>query len=191
MRGPTVEYRFHVNAEGDLIHDHYGPPAPTLRDRDETNPKGWGLPICESLREFPDSGRGDFRIPSFHIRHASGTTVTHFKYKGHELLPGKPALDGLPATFGKLGEVETLVVKLADGVSKVEVELMYSLFAAQGAIVRSFRIINNSEGTIEIERASPFSLDLLGEEWDFIKLHGDWSKEAQLERTKVVHGIQG
>lgn len=189
--GRNVEYRFHVDDTGDLVHDYYGSPARSLKVEPDTGGRGWGLPICEKQREFPTSGQGDFRLPAIHIRHGSGTTVTHLRYQGHEVVPGKIALDGLPATWGSVGKVTTLVIRSVDTVSRVAAELFYSVFPELDVITRSIKIKNESDATIELQRLASFTLDTPGGEWEMVQLNGDWSREAQVSRHRLHPGIQG
>jgi alpha-galactosidase len=107
------------------------------------------------------------------------------------VLKGKPALPGLPATFGTEKDVMTLVVHLYDKYSEVRADLMYSIFPKYDAIVRSVSVTNKGKGTISIEALSSMSVDLPYEEFDMIGLRGDWAREAHRQRRKVDYGIQG
>ncbi|TXT13168.1 hypothetical protein VHUM_01569 [Vanrija humicola] len=189
LSGSGVEYRFHVAADGELIHDHFGAPAPGLAS--STGPAPWGRALLDERREFPDLGRGDFRLPAFIVRHAAGHTVTAFKYAGHRVLEGKPALPGLPATFGTEADVTTLVVDLADAHSGIVAELSYSVFPAHNAIARSFTLRNGGTTPVEIQRASSFTLDLPSGEWEMVQLAGDWCRERVEMRRPVFPGTQG
>lgn len=193
LAGPKVEYRFHVDSAGDLVHDHFG--APTGVDRTRVDPPlhGWGSRLNENRREFPDHGRGDFRLPAIRVRHGEGRghTTTRFAYVSHSVQDGKPPLEGLPATFGELDEVSTLIVHLEDAKAKLAVDLRYSIFPATNAIVRSFSITNNGAQTAEIERAASFSFDLDVGEWDMVYMSGDWTREGIKGRRRVGYGTQG
>jgi alpha-galactosidase len=191
LSGPGVDYRFHVDATGDLVHDYYGAPIGQYTPVTDQGGRGWGIEIAEKKREFPDSGRGDFRLPAIHLRHSTGSTVTHFKYTGYEIISGKPSLDGLPATFGTSSQVSTLIIRLSDPITSVDAELYYSIFPQHKAIVRSFKITNRNSEAIEVQRAASMSVDFPGEEWEFLRLCGDWGREMQMERTPVHRGVQG
>jgi alpha-galactosidase len=193
LNGCKVSYRFHVDeSTGDLRSDHFGgsvngpipdDPAPIIN--------GWtGMPD-RVRREFPDQGRGDFRVPAIRIRQSQGHTVSAFRYESHTVVKGKPALPGLPATFGTEEDVTTLVVHLYDQYSEVAADLMYSIFPKYDAIVRSVSITNKGKGTITIEALSGMSVDLPCEDFDMISLRGDWAREAHRQRRKVDYGIQG
>lgn len=142
-------------------------------------------------REFPDQGRGDFRVPAIRIRESAGYTVSDLQYQSHTIVPGKPSLDGLPATFGNEDDVTTLVVHLYDNYSSIAADLMYSVFPKSDAIVRSVNVTNKGHGEITIESLASMSVDMPMEEWDMIGLRGDWAREAHRERRRVEYGLQG
>ena len=58
--------------------------------------------------------------------------------QSHSVTPGKPALEGLPATYCEAGsEAETLTVRLRDELLGVSLDLNYTLFADRPALARS------------------------------------------------------
>ncbi|KAM0479585.1 hypothetical protein ACHAPX_004802 [Trichoderma viride] len=194
LNGDNVSYRFHVDDDSnDLIGDHYGGPA----TEDGVFPpiigpiQGWVDLIGRQRREFPDLGRGDFRTPAVHIKQSAGYTVSEFQYKSHSIVKGKPALQGLPSTFGDAGDVSTLVVHMYDNYSSVAADLTYSIFPKYDAIVRSVNITNNGKGNITIEKLASLSVDLPYEEFDMLELKGDWAREGMRVRRKVDYGSQG
>lgn len=153
--------------------------------------QGWVNKIGRVRREFPDLGRGDFRVPAFQIKQTAGYTVSDFRYESHEFMQGKPALPGLPSTFGEDGDVSTLVVKLYDNYSSVEAALMYSIFPKYDAIARSVNITNRGNGTIHLEKLASLSVDLPQTELDMLEIKGDWAREGMRVRRKVDFGTQG
>lgn len=193
LNGDNVSYRFHVdNATGDLFSDHFGGSLigeiPTEMVGDVN---GWVNRIGRVRREFPDQGRGDFRVPAIRIRQTEGYTVSDLQYESHKVIPGKPALPGLPATFGTEEDVTTLVVHLFDEYSAVAADLSYSIFPKYDAIVRSVNVTNKGNGNITIETLASMSVDFPYEDLDMINLRGDWAREAHRERRKIDYGTQG
>ncbi|KAJ4152785.1 hypothetical protein LMH87_009305 [Akanthomyces muscarius] len=156
LNGEGVSYRFHVdNTTGDLLGDHFGGLVPENGLMQPVGPvQGWVNVIGRQQREYPDLGRGDFRTPAFQIQQASGTTVSELKYQSHETVNGKPALKGLPSTFGSDDDVSTVVVHMYDNYSAVAVDLMYSIFPKYDAVVRSVKLTNKG--------ASPRGIRLAG-----------------------------
>ncbi|KAL4888876.1 putative alpha-galactosidase G [Aspergillus ambiguus] len=193
LNGHNVSYCFHVDGKtGDLRTDHFGgsvtgpipiDPAPVI--------DGWtGMPD-RVRREFPDQGRGDFRVPAVRIRQSEGYTVSALKYQSYTVVQGKPALPGLPATFGTEQDVSTLVVHLYDEYSAVAADLTYSIFPEYDVIVRSASITNKGTRPITIESLASFSTDFPCEDLDMISLRGDWAREAHRVRRTVEYGTQG
>ncbi|KAL4804942.1 Melibiase-domain-containing protein [Aspergillus unguis] len=195
LAGKTLSYRFHANSTtGDLITDHFGGSVsgavPTPK---EPAVNGWvGMP-GRVRREFPDQGRGDFRVPAVRVRQTEGYTVSDFQYQSHEIVAGKTVdkLGGLPALFGDEGEVSTLVVHLYDNYSSVAADLSYSVFPEFDAVVRSVNVTNKGKGNITVEGLASFSVDFPLEELEMISLRGDWAREAHRQRRVVDYGVQG
>ncbi|KAL4786971.1 alpha-galactosidase C [Aspergillus varians] len=193
LNGDNVSYRFHVNTTtGDLVSDHFGGSitgAIPLPQEPAVN--GWvGMP-GRVRREFPDQGRGDFRTPAVRIRQSQGYTVSDLQYQSYEVIQGKPALAGLPATYGDEADVTTLVVHLYDNYSSVAADLSYSVYPKYDAVVRSVNVTNQGEGNITIEALASLSVDFPYEDLDMISLRGDWAREANVQRRRVEYGVQG
>ena len=51
------------------------------------------------LREFPESGQGDFRSPAYELEDRNGDKNARFFYNGYRILSGKIAPDGLPHVY--------------------------------------------------------------------------------------------
>jgi alpha-galactosidase len=189
LSGEGVSYLFHVDSKsGDLLSDHFGGPTTDFTPPAYISPNGWNDQLANYRREFPDVGRSDFRLPAIHIQHADGNTVSAFLYQSHEIVQGKPALPGLPATYGNEGDVTTLIVHLYDNVTEVCAALSYSIFPAYNAIARSFAIANNGTQDLVIERAASFSTDFPNLDLDMIEVHGDWAHEFNRVKRKIDYG---
>ncbi|KAJ5101417.1 hypothetical protein NUU61_003639 [Penicillium alfredii] len=192
LNGDNVSYRFHVdNSTGDLVSDHFGGSvtgAIPMEAMGEVN--GWVGEQGRVRREFPDQGRGDFRIPAIRVRQSEGYTVSDLQYQSYSVVHGKPALPGLPATMGTEDDVTTLLIHLHDNYSAVSAELSYSIFPRYDAIVRSANVTNKGKGNITIETLASMSVDFPYENLDMISLRGDWAREAHRERRKVEYGTQ-
>ncbi|KAL4735287.1 putative alpha-galactosidase G [Aspergillus similis] len=193
LNGTALSYRFHVDEPtADLRSDHFGG---SITGPIPVDPQpivdGWtGMPD-RVRREFPDQGRGDFRVPAFRIRQSEGHTVSAFRYREHEIVHGKkvPA-SGLPGVFGGAHDATTLIVRLVDPYSDLAAELKYTVFPAYDAIVRSASITNKSSSDVMIESLASLSVDFPFDELEMIGLRGDWAREAHRQRRKVDYGVQ-
>lgn len=69
------------------------------------------------LREFPESGQGDFRSPAYELEDRNGDKNARFFYNGYRILSGKIAPDGLPHVYTDADtEAMTLEITLQDKV---------------------------------------------------------------------------
>ncbi|KAI8161078.1 Alpha-galactosidase 2 [Colletotrichum sp. SAR 10_70] len=192
LNGDHTSYRFHVDElTGDLLTDHFGGSATESMAMLAPEVNGWVDMIGRVRREYPDLGRGDFRVPALQIRETAGYTISDLQYRSHRVVQGKPGLPGLPSTFGTENDVSTLVVSLFDNYSSIAVDLSYSIFPKYDAIVRSVNITNEGQGNITVEKAASLSVDLPFDDMEFLELRGDWAREAMRTRRKIDYGTQG
>lgn len=193
LNGDNVSYRFHVdNSTGDLISDHFGGPIDGDSIEAEVGPiNGWVTVAGRVRRELPDLGRGDFRTPAVQIRQSEGFTVSDFQYRSHEVLSGKPALKGLPSTFGADDDVSTLLINMYDRYSSVAAQLSYSIFPKYDAVVRSVNITNMGSANITVEKLASMSVDMPVGDYEMLELRGDWAREGMRVRRKLDYGTQG
>jgi alpha-galactosidase len=176
---------------GELVHDHFGSPSTETVPGNDVRIAGDQVKLYRLQRELGDLGRGDYRIPAIHIRYPEGHTVSHFEYKSHDIVPGKPKLGGLPCTWGSDKEVTTLHVRMVERRSGLEAVLSYSIFRDCGAIARSVRLENKGKGMVEIMKLASWGGDLEVGEWEMIQLCGDQVREAKEIRRPVYPGTQG
>lgn len=141
--------------------------------------------------EYPVSGTGDFRDPGLRVRDEGGYRVCELHYAGYEILDGKPALKGMPATFAGKQEgqaAKTLVIVLRDEVLKLKIELRYSIFEDNDAIIRSVAAVNEGEKKLYLERILSACMDMDNDGFDRISLHGCWARERHIQVVKLGQG---
>ncbi|MDO4284468.1 MAG: alpha-galactosidase [Eubacteriales bacterium] len=140
--------------------------------------------------EYPTGGIGDYRKSCLDIRNVGGQRGAELHYVSHTITKGKPALKGLPASFGTEQEVETLSLVCEDSVLSLRVVLLYSVFAAEDVITRSARIENGGQETLTVEKAYSACLDMDNRGFEMMTLTGGWARERQIQRNKVQYGTQ-
>ena len=133
-------------------------------------------------QEYPCYGTGDMRSPAVCIENAGGDSITRLRYENHRIFDGKPALSGLPATYGE--DCQTLEITLTDELTGVTGVLLYTVFPDKDVIARSVRLENRGQTPCKLEKVASFCLDLHQDGFEIIHLHGAWAKERHIQRMR-------
>ena len=165
-----------------LMRLEEGPFVPSKNNRDR-GAFGDAFPF-----EYSTHGVGDYRESCLKVQTKGGHEACSLVYRSHRIFSGKPALSGLPATFGSESECSTLELTCLDPVLNLEVVLVYSVFEDVDAITRSARIINYAENYIVLKKALSACLTLDGADYEYITLHGSWARERHIDRRALTHG---
>jgi alpha-galactosidase len=188
LQGKDISYALQIIKAGHLIHLYYGKKVDSNRLDRLFSPRERA---SFSPNPFPEYGTGDFRHPSYQVELHNGTTVTEFLYVSHRIIPGKPALAGLPATYVESeDEAETLEIVLKDDVAELELTLSYTVFRDHNAITRSARLRNIGKQVAQINQLLSASVDFPHSSFDFVHLSGAWARERHLHRRPLAPGHQ-
>ncbi len=142
-------------------------------------------------QEYPSYGTTDFRHPAVEIAQPNGSRITNFTYHSYSISAGKPALDGLPATYTEQDdEAQTLTITLRDELLGADLELSYTLFADRAALARSARFTNNGCMDLHLTTAMSLCLDLPDMNYEWLQFSGAWSRERHLKTRRLEQGIQ-
>ena len=118
-------------------------------------------------QEYPVCGPGDVRLPALDACMPDGSRLLDLQYQGHTVAPGKPPIQGLPATYVEQPEeADTLTVTLADPLAGVTVRLFYTIFARLPALARHAEICCTAP--IELDRAMSLCLDLPDSDYEMV-----------------------
>jgi alpha-galactosidase len=157
----------------------------------EPEPGRPGFSLDQLPQEYPAFGNSDFRSPALRAVQEDGSAITDLTYRSHRIFAGKPALEGLPATYVESdAEALSLVIELLDGKTGLAAILLYTVFRDHDAIARSVRLENRGKGRLRIERALSASVDLMRSDYEMLQLSGDWGRERSPLRRRLVHGCQ-
>ena len=147
--------------------------------------------MCSSDLEYPSYGTTDFREGAVEIAQPDGSHITDFCYVSHEIVAGKPKLQGLPATYVEEDEeADTLLVTLRDEKTGVELVLSYTIFRDFDAIARNAYFVNKGSETVALTRAMSLAIDLPDADYDFVQFSGWWGRERRKSVTHLRPGIQ-
>ena len=148
-----------------------------------------GLPLDTLPQECPVYGCGDLRQGMLEVRQADGSSALDLCYVSHEILKGKPALKGLPSARGD--DAETLVLRLQDEHSGVEVELSYTVYPDVDVIARNLRVINGGQFPLVLEKALSACVDFENAHEQLMTLSGACMRERQIYTRPLTPGNQG
>ena len=198
-----VSYIFHVMRNGQLGSLYYGKALhpntqfsyihqydyPTTYSSHLEGDRAFSL---ETIRqEYPVYGTTDYREPALSIIQPDGSHISNFTYKSHFITAGKPALQGLPATYTEdERDAETIQIVLEDTILQAELILSYTIFKDLPVITRSSYIFNNGQNPFYLERFMSTSVDLPDKDFSMVQLSGAWSREFYVKERNLEVGIQ-
>lgn len=140
--------------------------------------------------EYPGHGEGDYKEGCLKVRTKGGHSAVGLHYKSHQIIDGKPKLEGLPASFPGEEACQTLILTCEDPELKLEAELLYTIFEKEDIITRSVRIVNRNTEDIYLTRVYSACIDMDSRDYELLTLHGSWARERQIERRKIGFGKQ-
>ncbi len=196
----NTSYVFRVLENGILAHSYYGVKIPR-EDISWFNTAGnpnfsprisvgeRSISPEDILYECPTFGRGDFRTPGVVVEGTDGTWVNELAYVSHRILPGKPAILGLPQLDVNVKDLKTLEVTLEDCGSGFQTVLYYTPFPDCDVIARRTVVRNISDRTVTLRSVASANVDFEDGDFEMITLEGAWARERAVERHPLYHGI--
>lgn len=141
-------------------------------------------------QEYPTFGTGDMRRPAYVIERENGSRIINPIYKSHKIFPGKTKLENLPATYvEKEEEATTLEIVLEDAEVGLQIFLVYTIFENYPVITKNVRFTYLGEAYIDLLTALSGCMDLPDNSYELVKLVGAWSREREIEKESLNHGI--
>ena len=141
-------------------------------------------------QEYSSFGTGDYRITSLRVKNKDGSQAAELRFAGYSVQKGKYGVPGLPAVYAENGEAETLMIRLADQYSGLEVELYYGILEEIDVITRAVKISNHGEEDVILKKAASMNLDWEYGDFQWISFYGRHSMEMNFQRENIHHGIQ-
>ena len=198
LRNDAISYALLEMPGGVLAHLYFGPrlervsAANVLRHANVADDGSFGVQECALDRlpqEYPSFGLGDMREGALTVEGPDGTCAVDLRLEKAEVLPEKPALEGLPATRGE--GCAALRLTLRDAHTGLRAELNYAIYDDCPAVARSARLVNDGPAPLVVTRAHSLCLDLPDDGWELITLSGSWARERGIHRRPLVQGHQG
>ena len=140
--------------------------------------------------EFPVALRGDSRSPAIEAIGKDGTVEAELFYEAHRIYKGKKAIEGLPATYAKDDEADTLEIDLYDPESPLKVTLFYTVWADKDVICRHTLAKNTGKEPIDIKSIMSASVDFPHSAFSMLQLSGAHARERHVITRELVPGMQ-
>ena len=191
LRGQGYSYLMRLQ-DGVLLHLYWGAALPDeapvwlfpVPGEGASFDSGYSRLPCE----VPTQERGYFGMRALNVINPAGDDVLSLRYVGHRVLPGKPALDGLPSSYAETpNEAETLEIDLRDALTGVAVTLRYTVFENFDVLARSLCVRNEGEAAFTLTDART-AVRLPRAQYDVLHLKGAWARERYPERTALTGG---
>ena len=167
-----------------LLREDEGPLTPSQKKRET------GAFLDCAPMEYPETGMGDYRESALCVRSMAGHRASELWYEGYEIVQGKPALDGLPATWGSESDCSTLKIYCRDALLGMKVTLLYSVFAGSDALTRSVIVENEGKEPFYLEKVLSACIDMDDRDFEMITLPGSWARERHIQRRPLAYGRQ-
>lgn len=119
------------------------------------------------------------------MQNKDGSRAAELRYTGYRVQKGKYGIPDMPAVYA-----ETLVIRLEDPYSGMEVELYYGILEDMDVITRAVKITNLGTEDLILEKAASMNLDWEYGDFEWISLYGRHSMEMNFQREGIHHGIQ-
>ncbi len=195
LSGTQFDYCLYVAEDGTLLNLHWGE---HVRGDDLTylldsysDGASFDLRAGRLPYELPTRAGGWYGTPACRAINAQGDDLVVLKYVSHTIAPGKPPLDGLPATYVQASdEATTLIITLRDELTGLTAELRYTVFEQLDALARSVRYVNRSQEPILLTHMLSASVPLYGDDYELIHLKGAWARERGIERRRVSQATE-
>ncbi|MGN0293902.1 MAG: alpha-galactosidase [Lachnospiraceae bacterium] len=201
LNTPDTCYAIAVVDDGYLGHAYYGKKVDTsciryLMREDEApfvpgvNQREKNSFLDMFPMEYPETGMGDYRETAFCVRSSAGHRASELKFERYEIEAGKPALEGLPATWGKEDDCTTLKLFCRDAFLNLQVCLLYTVFEDLDVITRSVIVDNQGTDSIYLEKVLSACVDMPDRDFEMVSLMGSWARERHMERAPLRYGRQ-
>ncbi|MED4227159.1 alpha-galactosidase [Neobacillus cucumis] len=142
-------------------------------------------------QEYPSFGTTDYRYPAHMVTNNIGSQITNYQYQTYRIIPGKPTLSNLPATYVEDNEeAETLEITLVDEVLHSKLILSYTIYANRNVICRNTKFINEGREAFYLTNTMSASVDFPDDQFEMLHLAGAWAREAHVELQRLTKGIQ-
>lgn len=203
LHNDKVSYLFYVMENKQLGHLYYGKNLGDIEEDDlnyllQHNSKSAGtvkyspeiknFTLADHESEYPVYGSSDYRIGAIDVYKADEPWYLDFHYQSYTIENTKKRDLSFPTSYAQK-DSETLVITLEDTEHQLRLLEYYTIFADNGAIVRSQKLINLGTEKVAIKNIMSGIITLPTADYDFLSLSGAWLKERHIKRRHIEQGV--
>lgn len=197
----NTTYCFGITPDGHAEHLYYGRKI-TIENKDDvvalaekhavapgntTNYESDGSYAPEDFRyELSSLGKGDVREPFVEIIYPDGSFTSDFVYET-ACVCDEEMLEDLPCSYG-LEEGNGVRLSFRDKNSGALLEVFYGVYEQCNVITRSARLINCTDGELELLRLMSNAIDFDDSDYIFTSFNGEWIREMERHETRLSGG---
>ena len=133
--------------------------------------------------------RNDLKPASF-IVSQNDDEITDFRFEEFKVGVVNEYSEFYPHSRNIKEEDNTLLIVLKDVRRDVYLHLYYTLLANENVLLRSSKIINNTNDKINVKRLMSLTLDFPYENQSLIHFPGQWSNERNYSEEKINYGLK-
>ena len=139
------------------------------------------------LSEYSTSGSGDSRESALIVDYGKGESSLSLLFDSYRIFKGKD--NSFIAHAESDESVETLEIMLCDSFLPIKVSLFYTVYEKEDVILRSAKIVNETDGAIKLKTVSSLCLDFPHDDFSLISFDGAWARERGENMRKLYPGI--
>jgi len=204
LHNDKVSYVLTVMANGQLGHLYYGKALGSLTATEVTylcdqvsrsagtvkySPELGDFNLADRAQEYPVYGSSDFRRGALDVYRQNEPWYLDFRYQSHTISTTKPRSLAQPATYAVGSqEAEQLAITLVDAVHQLKLVAHYTIFKAQGVIVRSSTLTNLGSDAVMLQNMMSGVLELPDDDFEMVNLAGAWLKERHVTFHNLAQG---
>lgn len=145
--------------------------------------------VNHSLFEIPSFGYSDKRVSSIKLE-SKCDNKTDFRYVSHKIYQGKPSILNQPTFRNNFSDATTVEFTLKDITKDIYLLLAYTIYENDCIVLRNTKLINNSEDSVYLTKASSVVLDIPRKDLLLTHFPGDWCHERQIREDLLSEGCK-
>lgn len=140
--------------------------------------------------EFSTISDGDYHQPAYLIKDENNQLLPTLQFDSYSISNTPINPQNFPTSVSSHSKVTTLTLHLSDSVTKLKMDLNYTIFENLDIILRSTTLHNMGDSFLDVESLDSLQLNLPDDNYFRLTLNGTHAHEANKNLQKIASGIQ-